>query len=152
MEGSRCLSWLFLREEGWNRGSLFALAPDTVQPVSGAFFYLFFLFIRVETGCMPPARGESPAEFGKGFPKKRFMHILSIKRSELRRQGWGTPPACLCHRPSPPCSLFINSIGIFLEGRWTESSFLHIFLVQTCWLFFLLRKNVGYSPTPRQHF
>ena len=70
MEGSRCLSWLFLREEGWNRGSLFALAPDTVQPVSGAFFYLFFLFIRVETGCMPPASGESPAEFGKGFPKK----------------------------------------------------------------------------------
>ena len=60
MEGSRCLSWLFLREEGWNRGSLFALAPDTVQPVSGAFFYLFFLFIRVETGCTPPASGESP--------------------------------------------------------------------------------------------
>ena len=44
MEKSRCLFWLFLREEGWNRGSLFALAPDTVQPVSGAFFYGFLYF------------------------------------------------------------------------------------------------------------
>ena len=68
MEGSRCLSWLFLREEGWNRGSLFALAPDTVQPVLGAFFYLFFLFIRVETGCMSQASGESPLTAHPPFP------------------------------------------------------------------------------------
>jgi len=93
MEGSRCLSWLFLREEGWNRGSLFALAPDTVQPVSGAFFYLFFLFIRVETGCTPQASDEAPLTAHPPFPYeigRAFRCPQGRETIARRRQLWSS--------------------------------------------------------------